>query len=190
MSSIQSVAGQPVAAPLSMPIHQGVSPSSAICWVKANNSAHVCGIVYPAASKSSFGYHTRLLPLNRCQTPAITGWPSGPAIVPISSQLWLYCCFNQSAEMKLFTSTTLPCFTKFPSNPGCGKSTTSGASPASTRTPIVASNSFVPSYWMSMPVFSSKSAIALLNLTASSSVNGPIIVTALPLNSPAKARAR
>src|SRR5512136_1582890 len=38
-----------------------------------------------------------------------------------------------------------------------------------------------------MPVLSSKSLMALLNLTASSSVNGPIIVTFVPLYSPAYA---
>ena len=43
MSSIQSVAGQPVAAPEPRPIHQGVLPSEAICLVNEINSSIVDG---------------------------------------------------------------------------------------------------------------------------------------------------
>ena len=56
MSSIQSVAGQPVALPDSKPTHHGVLPSATISSDRAISSSNVVGTVYPAASKSSFGY--------------------------------------------------------------------------------------------------------------------------------------
>ncbi|MNW55702.1 hypothetical protein D3C74_333830 [compost metagenome] len=49
---------------------------------------------------------------------------------------------------------------------------------------MVASNSLEPSYWISMPVFSSKSLILVSNFTWSASTNGPNIVTLVPLYSP------
>src|SRR5215207_8906360 len=60
MSSIQSVAGHPVAPADSKPTHQGVPPSATIWSLSASISSHVVGTWYPAASKSSFGYHTML----------------------------------------------------------------------------------------------------------------------------------
>ncbi len=33
------------------------------------------------------------------------GLPSGPATMPMSSQLWLYCCFSQSSEIQVVGST-------------------------------------------------------------------------------------
>ena len=45
MSSIQSVAGQPVAPPDSKPTHQGVPPSALIWSPSAINSSHVVGTV-------------------------------------------------------------------------------------------------------------------------------------------------
>jgi len=45
ISSIQSVAGQPVAAPLSMPMHQAGVPSVAILSWSVLSSAHVVGTV-------------------------------------------------------------------------------------------------------------------------------------------------
>jgi hypothetical protein len=44
MSSTQSVAGQPVAAPEPRPMHQGVPPSSTICSVSAFSSSNVVGM--------------------------------------------------------------------------------------------------------------------------------------------------
>ncbi len=49
---------------------------------------------------------------------------------------------------------------------------------------MLASNSLEPSYWMSMPVASSKAAIELLKITASASVKGPFMVTTVPLYMP------
>ena len=43
MSSIQSVAGQPVAVPLSKPTHHGVLPSATIWSDSAISSSHVVG---------------------------------------------------------------------------------------------------------------------------------------------------
>jgi hypothetical protein len=63
MSSIQSVAGHPVAPSLSNPTHHGVLPSSTIWSLRAINSSYVVGTSYPALSKSSFGYHTMLFRL-------------------------------------------------------------------------------------------------------------------------------
>ena len=60
MSSTQSVAGQPVAVPLSKPTHHGVPPSATIWSDRAMSSSQVSGISYPALSKSSFGYQIRL----------------------------------------------------------------------------------------------------------------------------------
>jgi hypothetical protein len=45
MSSTQSVAGQPVAAPDPRPMHHGVSPSATICSVSAFSSSMVSGFV-------------------------------------------------------------------------------------------------------------------------------------------------
>ena len=61
MSSIQSVAGQPVSPPDSKPTHHGVLPSDTIWSDSAIRSSHVVGTLYPAASKSSFAYQTMLL---------------------------------------------------------------------------------------------------------------------------------
>jgi hypothetical protein len=44
MSSTQSVAGQPVAAPEPRPMHHGVSPSATICSVSAFRSSIVSGL--------------------------------------------------------------------------------------------------------------------------------------------------
>ena len=44
MSSIQSVAGHPVAPPLSKPTHHGVPPSATIWSDSAISSSHVVGI--------------------------------------------------------------------------------------------------------------------------------------------------
>lgn len=46
---------------------------------------------------------------------------------------------------------------------------------------MLASNSLDPSYWMSMPVAFSNSAMELLKITASASVKGPVMVTTVPL---------
>src|SRR3990172_1676530 len=142
-SSIQSVADQPVAAWDSIPMHQGASPSALIWSERASNSSQVSGTLYPAASKSSLGYQTRLLTLVRWKTPAAIG-PLGPVMVAISSQLWLYCLVSQSLGMKVLTSTILPCVTKVATFPGCGKSATSGAWLASTAMEMRASNSLLP----------------------------------------------
>jgi hypothetical protein len=53
--STQSVMGQPVAAPLSMPMHQGGVPSATIVSMRALSSSQVAGGVYPFASKTAFG---------------------------------------------------------------------------------------------------------------------------------------
>ncbi len=66
----------------------------------------------------------------------------------------------------------------------------SGASPASTRTEMVVSNSLEPMYWMSMPVASSNGAMDCSNFTWSSSVKGPSMTTTVPENSPPIARVR
>jgi hypothetical protein len=42
-SSIQSVAGQPVAAPDSMPMHHGASPSDLIISIRASISSQFVG---------------------------------------------------------------------------------------------------------------------------------------------------
>src|SRR3982750_3150662 len=91
--------------------------------------------------------------------------------------------------MYLPTSGILPDFAKLAARPGCGKSAISGGLPPSTRVEIVASNSLVPSYWMSMPVLSSNSFTASLNLLASSPVKGPVMLTLVPLSLPANASA-
>ena len=44
MSSTQSVAGHPVAVPLSKPTHHGVPPSATIWSDRAMSSSHVVGI--------------------------------------------------------------------------------------------------------------------------------------------------
>src|SRR6266540_4366651 len=61
MSSIQSVAGQPVEPSLWNPTHHGVPPSATIWSDRAIRSSHVVGTLYPALSKSSFGYQIMLL---------------------------------------------------------------------------------------------------------------------------------
>ncbi len=61
----------------------------------------------------------------------------------------------------------------------------SGASPASTRTPIEPSNSLPPMYCTSMPVASSKATTDCSNLTVSASAKGPSTVTTVPAYSPA-----
>ena len=63
MSSIQSVAGQPVDPSLWKPTHHGVLPSATIWSERAINSSQVVGTLYPALSKSSFGYQIMLLRL-------------------------------------------------------------------------------------------------------------------------------
>src|SRR5690606_18308468 len=58
---------------------------------------------------------------------------------------------------------------RLPIKPGCGKSAISGTLPASARVEIVTSNCFELSYWISMPVASSKARTFSLNLTSSAS---------------------
>ena len=69
MSSIQSVAGQPVALPLSKPMHHGDAPSFTILSLSAISSSKVFGIVYPLASNAFFGYQIMLLRLMFDGTP-------------------------------------------------------------------------------------------------------------------------
>ena len=57
---------------------------------------------------------------------------------------------------------------------------TSEAVPAAIAVPMEASNSFVPTYWMSMPVAASKSLTSLSNFTMSSELKGPSMVTLVP----------
>ncbi len=61
MSSIQSVAGQPLAAPLSIPRHHGTPPSATIWSERAISSSQVVGTLYPLAAKALGLYQTRLL---------------------------------------------------------------------------------------------------------------------------------
>src|SRR4029077_7247578 len=84
----------------------------------------------------------------------------------------------------------LPWAAKEASKPGWGKSTTSGAVPASMAVLMEASKVLEPWYWMVMPVLATKSAMVALNLTASWSTNGPVAGPALALNLPAMARSR
>ena len=63
MSSIQSVAGHPVAPPDSNPTHHGTPPSALIWSVNAIRSSQVSGTVYPAASNAFFGYQIMLFRL-------------------------------------------------------------------------------------------------------------------------------
>jgi hypothetical protein len=70
-SSNQSVAGQPVAADDSMPMHHGAwaLPSDLIFCVRASSSSSVVGTLYPAASHAFFGYQTKLLVLALTSRP-------------------------------------------------------------------------------------------------------------------------
>src|SRR5688572_20704280 len=62
-SSIQSVAGQPVATPDSMPAHHGLVPLAAILSLRAISSFQVVGMVYPFSLNIFGEYHTKLLTL-------------------------------------------------------------------------------------------------------------------------------
>jgi len=55
VSSIQSVAGQPVAAPEPIPRHHGVWPLLRIRSVSSSSSGRDFGSVYPARVKACFG---------------------------------------------------------------------------------------------------------------------------------------
>src|SRR2546427_11145125 len=86
MSSIQSVAGQPLAAPLSRPIHQAVLPSAATRSVSASNSSHVEGTLYPAAT-NALGLD-QIRPFNA----AFAKIPNTlPSTAPMTIQLCAYC---------------------------------------------------------------------------------------------------
>ncbi len=58
MSSIQSVNGQPVAGPDSIPTHHGVTPSAFMVAVRSNNPSRVVGISYPLSLKMPVLYQT------------------------------------------------------------------------------------------------------------------------------------
>ena len=88
-SSIQSVIAQPVAAPDSMPMHQGVSPSLAIWSVRAISSSQVVrDFVAGGIKGSSWGTRPATCRWRGAQMPAMIG-PSLPCIVPMSSQDWM-----------------------------------------------------------------------------------------------------
>src|SRR3954462_6250364 len=57
-SSSQSVAGQPVASPASMPAHHGLTPVAAIVSERASMSSHVCGTCQPLSENILGEYHT------------------------------------------------------------------------------------------------------------------------------------
>ena len=59
MSSIQSVPGQPVAAPDSKPAHHGLMPLAAIVSLSVISSSHVVGTVRLLALKYFGEYHTK-----------------------------------------------------------------------------------------------------------------------------------
>src|SRR5689334_2420643 len=62
-SSIQSVAGQPVATPDAMPAHHGLTPSFAIRSLRLSISCHVRGTLYPLSRKNFGEYQTSDLTL-------------------------------------------------------------------------------------------------------------------------------
>ncbi len=60
-SSSQSVAGQPVASPDSMPAHQGLStlPLAAMVSLSVISSSQVCGISQPLSANIDGEYQTK-----------------------------------------------------------------------------------------------------------------------------------
>src|SRR6056297_3211069 len=189
MSSIQSVATQPVASPDSIPMHHGAltMSSAAMASVSAINSSQVSGISYPPASNVCGLYQTSDFRLSRIGTPynsssKVTRSSNPPTVsssrVPTSS--------TSSREV------TTPWFQKSSSSPGCGCRMTSGALPAPTRVRANESNSLEPSSRTSMSGYSSLNAsmMAVRPATSSSPVNAcstvtsPLSAVSAPSSSP------
>src|SRR5438552_1094235 len=86
MSSSQSVPGQPLAAPLSKPIHHGVAPESEIFWDSCMSSSQVLGFWL-------FEKRDRVLALYQMDplTAALIKMPTSLLFtVPRPSQSWEY----------------------------------------------------------------------------------------------------
>ena len=126
MSSIQSVAGHPVAAPDSNPTHHGVFPSATISSDRAIRSSNVAGTSYPAASKSSFGYQIIDFRLTLVGTPQCSPSNSTSDIrySPTVSSIAATSIPMSSSE------TIVPAAASVATVPGCGTSATSSVPPS------------------------------------------------------------
>ena len=157
-SSIQSVAGQPVASPDSMPAHHGLTSPCARDLV-AEGLQVVQGLGDLVAR---VGEHAGRVPDERLDVRAerravelaVDGAVGLPVLGPAARRRW-----PRSGPAAGFRS---PLAANRCSRPGWGKNAMSGALPPSTRTLSWASNSPEPSYEMSMPVQSVNSRPRLL----------------------------
>src|SRR5690242_570640 len=124
-SSNQSVAGQPVAACDSMPMHQGLVAdlSALILSVRALSSSMVWGALYPALSHAFFGYQTKLLVL------ALTSRPySLPLTVPASRVPGSMLDLSEFMSTTSSSAVALFRLTMSATTPGCGMNEMSGTS--------------------------------------------------------------
>src|SRR2546429_4908640 len=103
MSSIQSVAGQPDAAPLSRPRHHGVLPELLSWPVAAVSWSHVFGVVdSPAADACLGSYQIRPLAAALTKIPYCL-----PSTLTRSVQDFAYCWLPAFVSITPFNATSL-----------------------------------------------------------------------------------
>ncbi len=134
MSSIQSVATQPVASALSMPMHHAGVPLAEIWSVSCVSSSQVFGGSRPSFAKSSAAYHSKLFMFCLTTTPYVL-----PSNVPASTMPGTRPC-DSSSTLTPAWSSGVAFASVFSSSPGCGYSATSGGLPPCTRVTTTVSN--------------------------------------------------
>src|SRR6478735_7227075 len=125
-SSTQSVNGQPVAAPDSMPTHSGVSPLAIILSSSALNSVKVVGTSYPLSAQTLGTYQTSDLRSFLIGTPY---WV--PSTLENARKLSSQFCETDEATSSGKGSRS-PSVANWASFPGCGNAPMSGGLPPST----------------------------------------------------------
>src|ERR1700730_2231029 len=150
-SSSQSVPGQPEAAPLSRPMHHGAVPEDLILAARAVSSSYVLGMVQWLAEKILGSYQIRLLRAALMKMPYCL-----PLTWTSFCQLSPYWLVIADWSTMLSRAISLAALAKVIIWPGPGRPARSGGLPAVTRVVRTALRSRVPSYWILIPVLSSK----------------------------------
>src|SRR6478609_2860355 len=144
-SSTQSVNGQPVAVPDSMPTHSGVSPLAIILSSSALNSVKVVGTSYPLSFQTLGTYQTSDLRSFLIGTPYCV--PS-----TLENARKLSSQFSATADLTSSGSASRsPSWANWASLPGWGKAPMSGGLPPSTCVLICCSKSRRPTYVILIP---------------------------------------
>ena len=149
-SSIQSVAGQPVASPDSMPAHHGLMPARRDRVAQRDQLVPRGGDL-PALLRE----HLRRVPDEGLHVGAERRAVELAADGGVLRASPRGSCSSAMVLVSADAGLSLPASANRSSRPGCGTKAMSGALPPSTRTWIWASNSPLPSYSISMPVQSS-----------------------------------